>query len=148
MTPKLYSALKWGALLGGALALFETIGYLTSLRSQNLADYQISECLSLILEAGIPFIAGLLAARATGDRVSGLLAGITAGVIVALVNTVTEIVVPADALAKLADLPADAPQPGILDALFFRFTTLGLGAWFGWIGGRMGVVLARRDPDR
>jgi len=148
MTPKLYSALKWGALFGGALALFETLGYLTSLRSQNLADYQISECLSLMLEAALPFVAGLLAARATGDRVSGLIAGITAGLIVVVINTVTEIVVPADALVKLADLPADTPQPTILDALFFRFTTLGLGAWFGWIGGRMGVLTSRRDPDR
>ena len=148
MTPKLYSALKWGALFGGALALFETLGYLTSLRSQNLADYQITECLSLMLEAALPFVAGLLAARATGERVSGLVAGITAGVIVALINTVTEIIVPADALVQLVDLPAGAAQPTILDALFFRVTTLGLGAWFGWMGGRMGVLVSRRDSDR
>jgi fructose-specific phosphotransferase system IIC component len=93
-------------------------------------------------------IAGLLAARATGERVSGLIAGITAGVIVALINTVSEIIVPADALVQLVDLPPDAAQPTILDALFFRVTTLGLGAWFGWMGGRMGVLVSRRYSDR
>jgi hypothetical protein len=147
MTPKLYSALKWGALFGGALGVLETAISLMVLNSRSLADYQVSDCLVRGLEVLVPLAAGVLAARATGDRSSGLIAGITSGIIVAVINMITEFLVPAEVFINAFDLTDAVQAPTIADALFERVLTLGLGAWFGWIGGRIGVVLARRDSD-
>ncbi|HET6343704.1 MAG TPA: hypothetical protein VFH51_02180, partial [Myxococcota bacterium] len=103
MTPKLYAALKWGALLGGALAIFETWGWLVTTGTQNQADASIAWCFNLVLEGVIPLAAGVLAARATGERRSGLIAGLTAGAIVACVNIIAEIVFPPNLTASAPD---------------------------------------------
>jgi hypothetical protein len=60
---------------------------------------------------------------------------------------ITEFLVPAEVFINAFDLTDAVQAPTIADALFERVLTLGLGAWFGWIGGRIGVVLARRDSD-
>src|SRR4051794_24619058 len=104
MTPKLYSAVKWGALLGGPLAIFETLGLLLALRGQNSTDLDRLSYLSLILEAVVPLAAGWLAARATGERVHGLVAGVVAGLIVATVNMIGEWVIPPEAWVQFGDL--------------------------------------------
>jgi hypothetical protein len=147
MTPKLYSALKWGALFGGTLGVLETAISLMVLNSRSLADYQVSDCLVRGLEVLVPLAAGVLAARATGERRSGLIAGITSGVIVAVINMITEFVVPVELFIKAFDLGDEVPPPTFVAALYERVLTLGLGAWFGWIGGRIGVALARRSQD-
>src|SRR5689334_11715055 len=94
MTPKLYTALNWGPLLGGPPAIFETWSVLVTLGSQNSADLSIAWCFTTLLEALIPLGAGLLAARATGERRSGFIAGLTAAVIVAVVNIISEQMLP------------------------------------------------------
>ena len=147
MTPKLYNAIKWGALLGGPLAIFETWGALSTISSGNAADFQIAWCLSFVLEALVPLAAGWLAARETGERRSGLIAGLTAGAIVALVNIVAEALTPA-APAGAADTPPVTTLDLAASWILARAMTLGLGAWFGSLGGRLGQVVAQRPPRR
>ena len=139
MTPQLYTALKWGALLGGPLALFETWSEIVTLNAQNPADPAIAFCLGTLLEAMIPLIAGWLAARSTGDRRSGLIAGLTAAAIVALVNIVAEQVLPVASAAAAGD-QATTLADAIASWVLARAITLGFGAWFGWLGGRLGVM--------
>ncbi|MGI8588912.1 MAG: hypothetical protein ACR2M0_14700 [Chloroflexia bacterium] len=137
MTPKLYTALKWGALLGGPLAIFETFGYLMALNAGSIDVYDATNTLGNLLEIAVPVAAGWLAVRATGERRSGLIAGLTVGVIVAAVNMVTELVVPGSALSTLSGQPPVSGGDLIVSILTTRALTLGLGAWGGWLGGRL-----------
>src|SRR5436305_11994857 len=146
MTPKLYDALKWGALLGGPLAVFEAWSILVTLNSQNPADLDIAACLGTMLEALMPLIAGLLAARATGERRSGLIAGLTVGVIVALVNIISEMVLPISAFAASAGTAPPNAFDIIANWVTARAMTLGLGALFGWLGGRLGLLGPAGSP--
>ncbi|HUS16991.1 MAG TPA: DUF5518 domain-containing protein [Chloroflexia bacterium] len=146
MTPKLYSALKWGALLGGPLAVLETVLYFAGLRGQNQSDIVLSSCVGNALEIIIPVIAGLLAARETGERRSGLIAGVTAGLIVAVVNQISEFMVPADAIVRLFDQPPPTTQELIFGTIQARVVSIALGAWAGWLGGRIGQGLRHSDP--
>jgi hypothetical protein len=147
MTPKYYTALKWGALLGGPLAILETLILLALLGSYNPGDAQSattlaaiadqSNCLMLLLELAVPLLAGWLAARQKGDRTAALIAGLVAGAVVATVNMISDLVLPGGALYLMA---GEAPPTGsalVSSMLTSRLMTLLLGAWGGWLGGRL-----------
>lgn len=154
MTPKLYTALRWGALLGGPLAILETLLYLVSLRVDDFSAAlssggspvgpgdlfvlisSVAWLLELLLEAVVPLLAGRWAARQTGDPASGLIAGLTTGLLVAGVNMISEIVVPIDPFLIHLGLPAASGADAFANALVTRLMTIGMGAAFGWLGAR------------
>jgi len=139
VTPKLYAALRWGALLGGALAIFETAAYLLVLRGGTPDDYDSLSLFELGLEWLVPFVAALLAARETGERSVGLITGLTSGAIVALVSILYQVVVPVPPTL----LPGVSMTDMIGSLAFDTLLTVALGALAGWIGGRWGVGLGR-----
>ena len=145
MTPERYSVLKWGALLGGPLAVLETLLALLALQAHNAADMATATCLGTPLEIVLPLIAGLLAGRETGSRLRGLQAGLLAGVIVAAVNMLTELLAPG-----LVTFGGDGTPIATMDlvtgTLMARLLTLGWGAWGGWLGGRLGMALPPQKP--
>jgi hypothetical protein len=147
MNPQLWSALKWGGILGGPLAVLETLLVLMALRNNNMADFNAGNCLGTTLEIFLPLVAGTLAGRETGSRLRGLQAGLTVGVIVAVVNMISELLLPPNALTSLT---GDTPISGgdlILATLMARVLTVSLGAWGGWLGGRLGQILAAGPPS-
>lgn len=147
MNPQLWSALKWGGLLGGPLAVLETLTVLLALRNDNAYDLNAGNCLGTSLEILLPLVAGTLAGRETGNRLRGLQAGLIVAVIVAAVNMILELLLPPNALT---DLSGDPPMIGwdlIANTLLARLLTLSLGAWGGWLGGRLGQILAAGPPS-
>ncbi len=146
MTPERYSVLKWGALLGGPLAVLETLLFLLALQAHNPADLNTANCLGTLLEIVLPLIAGLLAGRETGSRIRGLQAGLLAGAIVATANMIAELVVPAGVLPSLNDGSVPTPLELFSSTVIARLLTLGWGAWGGWLGGRLGMALPPQKP--
>ncbi len=146
MTPERYSVLKWGALLGGPLAVLETLLALLAFQAHNAADMATANCLGTPLEIVLPLIAGLLAGRETGNRMRGLQAGLLAGAIVAAANMLTELLAPG-----VLNIGGDTPIPAmdlVTGTLFARLLTLGWGAWGGWLGGRLGMALPPQKPPQ
>jgi hypothetical protein len=134
VTPKLYAAVRWGALIGGGLAIFETAAYLLVLSTGTAGDYDALSVFELILEWVVPLAAGLLAAREAGEIQAGVIAGLTSGVIVALISIVYQLVVPPPPELFSGGL-ADIILGMVLDTVM----TVSLGGLGGWIGGRLGV---------
>ncbi|HMA34757.1 MAG TPA: DUF5518 domain-containing protein [Chloroflexia bacterium] len=128
------------------MAIFETFGALLALRLNSGLILWILAWGSSFLEILLPLIAGLLAARATSERSSGLIAGFTAGLIVAIVNMIGETFMPSDTLFLLQGQVPLAGNDLVASAIFARLMTLGLGAWGGWLGGRLGQFTRSRPP--
>ncbi len=147
MTPERYSVLKWGALLGGPLAVLETLLALLAFQAHNAADMATANCLGTPLEIVLPLLAGLLAARETGNRMRGLQAGLLVGVIVASVNMLTELLAPG-ILTLINGDQSIKTEDVVAGTVVARLLTLGWGAWGGWLGGRLGMALPPPKPSQ
>ena len=147
MTPERYSVLKWGALLGGPLAVLETLLKLLAFQAHNAADMATAKCLGTPLEIVLPLLAGLLAARETGSRMRGLQAGLLAGALVAAANMLTELLAPGVLNLAGGDQPIPT-QDLVIGTLTARLLTLAWGAWGGWLGGRLGMALPQKPPQK
>ncbi|MDQ2806926.1 MAG: hypothetical protein M3Z04_08460 [Chloroflexota bacterium] len=148
MTPERYSVLKWGALLGGPLAVLETLLALLAFQAHNAADMATANCLGTPLEIVLPLIAGLLAGRETGNRIRGLQAGLLVGAIVAAANMLTELLVPGVLTIGSDGTPVLTTMELVGGTLITRLLTLGWGAWGGWLGGRLGMALPPQKPPQ
>ena len=136
MNPRLYPAIRWGALFGGGLAVFETATYLLVLRSGTASDLDVLSLILLVLEGIVPVVAGWLAAREIGEAAAGILAGLVSGVIVAGVSIVAQLVAPTP--PDLAGGPVDLPTL-IFGIALSTVMTVTLGIAGGWAGGRIGA---------
>jgi hypothetical protein len=140
----LYTLIRWGALFGGALAIFETLTYLLVLRYGTLGDYGAVSLFNLLLEGLVPLGAGIFAGRDTGEAGAGVVSGLTSGAIVALVSILYQAVVPVPESylggpTTLLDI--------VLGIGLATVMTLALGAWGGWIGGRWGAARSKRGRE-
>jgi hypothetical protein len=145
VAPRWYRLARWGALFGGGLALFETVTYLLTLRLGTPADYAVLSFLNLLFEGAVPVAAGALAAREEGEVTAGLFTGLVSGAIVAVVSILYQFVVP----APPGFFPGAPPDPAdeFVGYMLATGTTLALGAWGGWLGGRWGAARSKNRQD-
>ena len=145
VAPRLYRLARWGAVFGGGLALLETVTYLLGLRLVTPDDFAALSLFNLLLEGAVPVAAGALAAREEGEAAAGLFTGLVSGVIVAVVSIVYQVVAPVPAVL-LPDGPT-SPTSQLMGYAVATLTTLALGAWGGWLGGRWGAARAKNKDD-
>ena len=136
MTPEVYTGLKWGALFGGALGILETFFFLLAYQEHNVGSLGDANFVAQILEAVLPFVAGFIATRQASTIRSAWIAGLTAGLIVAVINMISEIVypMPTDMLIAIGIDPAT--NLDVVSTIVARLFTIGFGAFFGWLGGQ------------
>lgn len=120
-------ALIWGGALGLVIVVFDTIMVVFTPAAQGARD--VSGCLNLILNGIFYSLAGYLAAALTGARRQGFYAGLTAGLLVALLGFPISVLL-------------DSERPGLLGLLggllSLLLLNLSLGGGFGYIGALRG----------
>ncbi len=147
MNPKLYAALRWGALCGGVLGVLEAAAYWTAV-SAPLQDMMAPiaggltwlDWLSLIetgLEWGAALLAGWLAGREVGSRNFGLAAGLICAAIIALLSIGYQVAAP-------PPLELLTGPDGSVDMVGGLVTTSLTTLWMGGLGGWLGAWVATR----
>jgi hypothetical protein len=143
VNPKLYSALRWGAIGGGLVGVLEAASYWGTLRlptdamlapgAMGLSWFDWLTLLQLGLEWAAAMIAGWLAGREVGDRNFGLVAGLISGLIISLLSIAYQVVAPPP--LELLTGPNGNSVDLIGGFVSNSLLSLMLGATGGWIGG-------------
>jgi len=150
VNPKLYTALRWGAICGGIVGVLEAASYWGTVRlpiedmmapgPAGLTWFDWLTLLQLALEWAAAMIAGWLTGREAGDRNFGLVAGLVSGAIVAVLSIIYQVVAPPP--LELLTGPDGSSVDLVAGFISNTLLSLILGGAAGWTGG----WLATREP--